>query len=85
MTSLTRNEIFEIFDAVISNFAYLRERSWFATNDELQQKLLTVVRFGLSDQVFVLSGDFSEHLDELIESAGHPEYNVQVVNSDSCE
>ena len=53
--------------SIIPNYYYLLERSWYIDNPELQDKLLQVVNEGLGSKVNVISGDFKDHLDELLE------------------
>lgn len=50
----------------ITDFYYLRERSWFMQNPELQDLLMNVIHGGIGHLVVVTSPDFKQHLIELL-------------------
>ena len=65
----TRNRLlWTTFRENITDFWYLEYRSWFVNNPNLHFKLKKIIDFGLAKSVSVISGDFEEHLDTIIES-----------------
>lgn len=60
------NDNMNIMRTSIKDFWYLEERGWFMRNQDLQNKLLNLINFGMSNRVFVFAGDFELHLDYLL-------------------
>lgn len=50
----------------IRDFWYLERTRWFASNLEIQNKLLLIIRLGLYSKVYVATPDLDEHLDFLL-------------------
>lgn len=65
-SSIVSDDMLKVFRSKVIHFGYLEERGWFMMNPELQAKLLQVINLGLGLKVDVVSPDFSDHLDELI-------------------
>jgi len=58
--------VLKLFSRYVNNFNYLETRGWFMTNYELQILLLKSVCFGLGDKIITISGDFQEHVENLL-------------------
>jgi hypothetical protein len=57
---------FHIMRCFIPDFWYLENKRWFASNIELQNKLLLIIRLGLYGKVYVATPDLDDHLDFLL-------------------
>lgn len=68
INSIRRSPLWTTFRENITDFWYLEDRSWFVNNPNLHFKLKKIIDFGLAKSVSVISGDFEEHLDTIIES-----------------
>ena len=60
------NDYFHIMRHFIRDFWYLERTRWFASNIELQNKLLLIIRLGLYSKVYVATPDLDDHLDFLL-------------------
>lgn len=68
INSIRRSPLWTTFKENITDFWYLEGRSWFVNNPNLHFKLKKIIDFGLAKSVSVISGDFEEHLDAIINS-----------------
>ena len=68
INSIRRSPLWTTFKENITDFWYLEDRSWFVNNPNLHFKLKKIIDFGLAKSVSVISGDFEEHLNTIIES-----------------
>jgi len=68
INSVRRSPLWNTFRENITNFWYLEQRTWFVSNPNLHFKLKKIIDFGLAKNVSVVSGDFEEHLDAIINS-----------------
>ena len=66
VSDLSDTPAFKLMECVVNNFYYLKERSWFMRNPNLQAKLSRVICKGLGPKVNVVAPEFEEHLDELL-------------------
>jgi hypothetical protein len=66
-----RNHLLDLyFEANISDYYYLQERSWFVNNHKLKYLLRVLVDHDFGNLVQVTAGDFEEHLRNLIVETG---------------
>ena len=66
-----RNHLLDLyFEANISDYYYLQEKSWFVNNYKLKYLLQVLVDHDFGNLVQVTAGDFEEHLINLIEETG---------------
>ena len=65
-----KNEWNDKLDSMLDRFnsEYLRTRSWFMQNRFLQMKVFKIVTRGHVDKIYACSGNFEEHLDEIIDN-----------------
>jgi hypothetical protein len=66
-----RNHLLDLyFEANISDYWYLQERSWFANNHKLKLLLRILVDHNFGNLIEVRAGDLEEHLKQLIADTG---------------
>ena len=66
-----RNHLLDLyFEANISDYWYLQERSWFANNHKLKLLLRILVDHNFGNLIEVRAGDLEEHLKQLISDTG---------------
>ena len=60
------NHYFDIMRHFIRDFWYLERTRWFASDLEIQNKILLIIRLGLYSKVYVATPNLNEHLDFLL-------------------
>lgn len=66
-----RNHLLDLyFEANISDYYYLQDRSWFRNNHKLKLLLRILVDHDFGNLVQVTAGDFEQHLRQLIADTG---------------